>query len=192
VQGQGEWSPSTRRHVPSEVILSSQAGDVRLFSVANDVSMPPDETAERGRPEELCNVDRNGNPVVKITFPTTTCAVRHDCTRATRDGRELTVRTEEAHTALQTARRDQATPGFWELYKVHAGVEGTLSQALRRCDLRQARYRGLAKTRLQHLLIPTALNVIRVVAWLAETPFTRTRRSRFAAFAPPRSDNRSH
>ncbi len=129
------------------------------------------------------NVDRNGNPVVKITFPMAACGAcpaRGDCTRAKRDGRELTVRTEAAHTALQSARRQQATPGFWELYKARAGVEGTLSQGIRRCDLRQASYLGEAKTRLQHLLIATALNVIRVVAWYLDTPLAPTRQSRFA------------
>ncbi len=106
------------------------------------------------------------------------------CTRAERAGRELTVRTEAAHPALQAARRQQATPGFWELYKVRAGVEGSLSQGIPRCDLRQARYLGEAKTRLQHLLIATALNVIRVVAWYLETPLAPTRQSRFARLAP--------
>ncbi len=133
------------------------------------------------------NVDRNGNAVVKITFPVTacgTCQVRTDCTRAKRDGRELTVRTEAIHTALQAARQQQATAGFWEAYKARAGVEGTLSQGIRRCDLRQARYLGAAKTRLQHLLIATALNVIRVVAWYLETPLAPTRQSRFACLAP--------
>ena len=133
------------------------------------------------------NVDRNGNAVVKIAFPAATCAagpVRTECTRAKRDGRELTVRTEAAHTALQAARQEQATSGFWKLYNVRAGIEGTLSQGIRRCDLRSARYLGEAKTRLQHLLIATALNVIRVVAWYLETPLAPTRQSRFAGLAP--------
>jgi transposase len=133
------------------------------------------------------NRDRNRNPVVKMTFPVAACAacpMRTACTRAKRDGRELTVRTEAAHTALQAARRQQATPGFWELYTARAGVEGTVSQGIRRCDVRQARYLGEAKTRLQHLLIATALNVIRVVAWYGETPLAPTRQSRFARLAP--------
>ncbi|MDP9317008.1 MAG: transposase [Chloroflexota bacterium] len=133
------------------------------------------------------NLDRNGNPVVKIAFPVAACGAcpaRTDCTRAKRDGRELTVRTEAVHTALQAARQQQVTPEFWKLYKVRAGVEGTLSQGIRRCDLRQARYIGEAKTRLQHLLIATALNVIRVVAWYLEMPLAPTRQSRFARLAP--------
>jgi transposase len=133
------------------------------------------------------NVDRNGNPVVKITFPIAACGacpVRSDCTRAKRDGRELTVRTEAAHTALHSARRQQATAGFWERHTARAGVEGTLSQGIRRCDLRQARYLGEAKTRLQHRLIATARTVIRAVAWYLETPLAPTRQSRFARLAP--------
>lgn len=132
-------------------------------------------------------VDREGNALVKIGFPATTCAscpVRNLCTRAKTAGRELTVRTEAVHTALQTARRAQTTPEFWKLYNVRAGIEGTLSQAVRRCDLRQARYIGLAKTHLQNILIAAALNLIRVMAWFAGTPFARTRRSRFATLRP--------
>ena len=49
------------------------------------------------------------------------------------------------------------------------------------CGLRQARYRGLAKTRLQHLLTGAALNVARLAAWFAERPRAATRPSRVAA-----------
>ncbi len=135
-------------------------------------------------------VDRNGNDVVKIAFAASVCggcASRSDCTHAVRAGRELTVRTEAVHTALQAARREQATPQFWELYKLRAGIEGTLSQGVRRCDLRQARYRGAAKTHLQNVLVAAALNLVRVIAWLMETPLAATRRSRFAALAPTRA-----
>ena len=131
--------------------------------------------------------DRNGNDVVKIAFAASVCrgcASRSDCTRAVSAGRELTVRTEAAHSALQAARQEQAAPEFWELYKLRAGIEGTISQGVRRCDLRQARYRGAAKTHLQNVLVATALNLVRVIAWLMETPLATTRRSRFAALAP--------
>ncbi len=132
-------------------------------------------------------LDRNGNAVVKIAFAARTCAgcsVRSQCTRARTAGRELTVRTEAAHTALQAARKQQLTAAFWQAYAARAGIEGTVSQGIRRCDLRQARYIGAAKTRLQHLLIATALNLIRAVNWLREMPRAATRISRFAALAP--------
>jgi transposase len=131
--------------------------------------------------------DRNGTAVVKVAFRARTCAgceARAHCTRAEKAGRELTLRTEAEHTALMAARGEQATARFWKEYALRAGIEGTLSQGLRRCDLRQARYIGEAKTHLQHLLIATALNVIRAVAWLLETPLARTRTSRFARLAP--------
>ena len=63
-------------------------------------------------------------------------------------------------------------------------MESTLSQGVRAFSLRRTRYRGLAKTRLLHLLIATALNVLRVAAWLAERPRAHTRTSAFAALAP--------
>jgi hypothetical protein len=50
--------------------------------------------------------------------------------------------------------------------------------------LRAARYRGLAKTRLQHQLTATAINLVRMDAWLTDTPLAKTRTSRFAALNP--------
>jgi hypothetical protein len=45
-------------------------------------------------------------------------------------------------------------------------VESLIAQASRLCDLHQARYRGLAKTHLQHVLTALAINLVRVDAWL--------------------------
>ena len=50
--------------------------------------------------------------------------------------------------------------------------------------LRRTRYRGLAKTHLQHVATAAAINVDRIVAWLDERPRATTRTSRFAALAP--------
>ena len=74
-------------------------------------------------------------------------------------------------------------PAFKEAYARRAGVEGTLSQAVHRAGLRQARYVGLAKTHLQHLATAAALNMVRLGAWWAGTPLVTTRRSAFAALA---------
>jgi len=74
--------------------------------------------------------------------------------------------------------------GILSLYRGRAGVEGTISQGTRTSDLRRSRYIGLAKTRLLHLLIATALNFMRLAAWLADTPHAQTRRSAFAKLAP--------
>jgi transposase len=55
---------------------------------------------------------------------------------------------------------------------------------LRVCDLRRARYIGLAKTRLQHVLSAAGLNVRRLGAWWDERPFAPTRTAAFLALAP--------
>jgi transposase len=51
---------------------------------------------------------------------------------------------------------------------------------VRAFDLRRARYIGQAKTHLQQVLLTTALNVVRLVSWLAGTPRARTHPSPFA------------
>ena len=48
---------------------------------------------------------------------------------------------------------------------------------MRRCDLRQCRYVGLAKTRLQHFLTATSLNLLRLAAWYQKLKRAKTRGS---------------
>jgi transposase len=47
-----------------------------------------------------------------------------------------------------------------------------------------ARYRGLAKTHLQHVATATAINLVRLTDWLNGAPRATTRSSAFAALAP--------
>jgi transposase len=96
----------------------------------------------------------------------------------------LTLQTKEEYEALHAARRRQKTPEFKEAYKARAGIESVQEQGQRRCGLQQARYLGLAKTRLQHILSACALNLIRVGEWLSGTPHAKTRVSRFVRLAP--------
>jgi transposase len=93
----------------------------------------------------------------------------------------LTVRPQIQHEAIQAARQRQETAEFTAQYARRAGIEGTHEQAIRRCGLRQARYLGLARTHLQHLLTAAALNVLRLGEWWLGTPPAKTRRSLFAA-----------
>jgi transposase len=55
---------------------------------------------------------------------------------------------------------------------------------VRAFGLRRTRFRGLAKTHLQHVAIAAAINIDRIVAWLEERPRAKTRTSRFAALTP--------
>ena len=113
----------------------------------------------------------------------TLCVHRSQRTKAKQEPRILGLQAREPHEALQAARQYQTTDVFRRQYAARAGIEGTHEQAIRRCGLRQSRYIGLAKTHLQHIITATALNVVRVAAWLERTPQAKTRRSTFAALA---------
>ena len=93
------------------------------------------------------------------------------------------LRPQEQQEALWAARQRQTTTSFKERYARRAGVEGTLSQAIHVCGLRRAKYIGLAKTRLQHIITAAALNVVRAGAWLAGFPRAQTRHAPFVALA---------
>jgi transposase len=130
--------------------------------------------------------DRHEHSVVNIRFARTdcqACAVREKCTHSPSQPRMLTVRIRDHHEALQAARERQTTEEFKKKYAARAGVEGTISQSARRCDLRRSRYIGLAKTHLHHLVTAAAINLIRVSDWLAGIPIAQTRQSPFVALA---------
>ena len=109
------------------------------------------------------------------------CPVRTQCTHAAVNPRGLTLRPRAQYEALQAARDRQQTADFKARYAVRAGIEGTLSQAVRLFDLRHARYVGHAKTHLQHVLTAVALNVVRLVDWLDGRPRARTWTTPFEA-----------
>jgi transposase len=114
----------------------------------------------------------------------TPCPSRSLCTRSRVEPRIIGLQAREQYEALQDARRQQTTEEFRKRYRVRAGIEGTHAQAVRRCELRQNRYVGLAKTTLQHVLTAVAINLIRITEWPKGTPLARTRRSRFARLRP--------
>jgi transposase len=114
----------------------------------------------------------------------TPCPLRAQCTRAKREPRIIGLQAREHHEALHTARRRQTTPEFRARYAPRAGIEATHEQAIRRCGLRRARYFGLARTHLQHIVTAAAINLVRLGNWWAGQGKAPTRRSRFAALKP--------
>jgi transposase len=84
---------------------------------------------------------------------------------------------------IQAARLRQKTPEWKALYDARAGVEGTFSRAVSALGVRRARYRGLEKVSLEHVLTAVALNVLRVIEWLGGIVPPRGRVSAFAALA---------
>ena len=111
----------------------------------------------------------------------TPCAMRSRCTRGKIEPRIIGLQARENYEALQSARRRQMTKNFQDDYASRAGIEGTHSQAIRRCGLRRCRYIGLAKTGLQHVITAAAINVVRIAEWHNGTPTAKTRMSHFAA-----------
>lgn len=99
------------------------------------------------------------------------------------DVTQLTLHPQEQHLALESARQRQKTKEFQESYATRAGVEGTVSQAAFALDMRRTRYRGLAKTHLQHIATAVAINLRRYVDWSSDRPRSKTRISHFAALA---------
>ena len=94
--------------------------------------------------------------------------------------RTLLLRSRAHHEALQWTRTQLSTEEGRKEYQKRAGVEGSLSQGVRRSGMRQTRYCGKAKTHLQHVAIAAGLNVIRAVDHLNAQPLAKTRVSRFA------------
>jgi transposase len=175
--------------VPADQSWQAKAGDgfdVACFQVnweAKRVICPQGETSVKWSPSH----DRHGNEVIHIEFARSTCracAVRSQCTKAAIEPRELTLRPQAQHEALQAARQRQATALFKEAYGRRAGIEGTLSQGTRAFELRRSRYLGEAKTHLQHLATAAAINLVRLFAWFEECPRESRRISPFAALAP--------
>ena len=165
---------------------TGQGFDVAHFAVdwaQRRATCPQGQTSVKWSPTH----NTQGHAIINIRFPRAACLAcpgRAACTSSAAGPREITVQPRAQHEALQTLRRAQTTPAFKAQYRARAGVEATLEQGLRVSGLRHARYIGLAKTHLQHVLTATALNVRRLGAWWDERPFAATRSAAFLALAP--------
>jgi transposase len=164
---------------------TANALDITHFTVDwenQQVRCPAGHTNRDWRPKTL-----RGQPNIVVRFSPIDChpcSLRARCTRSKKGAREITLLSKQAHQALELARQYQKTDEFTQRYAARAGIEGTLSQAISTLGLRRSRYIGLAKTHLQHILTATALNLIRIVAWINQVPTAITRQSYFAALAP--------
>src|SRR4030095_1275455 len=145
---------------------SWQAGDDTAFDLtrfvidydAHHVVCPQGKTSRNWQPAR----SRDGLPIIRATFrqpDRRPCPDRARCTRSQDNPRRQ-------QQAQQRLRAEQATDAWRQRYGLRCGVESLIAQASRRSDLHHARYRGLAKTHLQHVLTALALNLVRVDAWL--------------------------
>ena len=106
-------------------------------------------------------------PIIDIQFPKErcdACRARSRCTQAKTTGRTLKVGRDVD--VILANRQAQHTDAFKTQYARRAGIEGTLSAAVRKQGARRSRYIGQGKTHLQELLIATAINLKRSALWL--------------------------
>ena len=130
--------------------------------------------------------DTNGNPLVEVVFDRHTCgacSVRNNCTSSALAPRKLKLRPQAEYQALAARRIEQLSQEFKLGYAFRAGIEGTISQAVRRLDLRRTRYWGLAKTHLQNVATACAINLSRFFASSNQIPKAQTRTSTLAALS---------
>lgn len=159
--------------------------DIRAFTMDWDrqqVMCPHGVTSVRWTPR----TDPTGNVVIGVGFPKDACDPCPDrklCTRSRSQGRSMQIRPQAQHEAIQQTRTAQATEAFAKRYAKRMGIEGTISQAVRRGGARRTRYLGKAKTHLQMVAVASALNLARFAAYLEGTRPGTTRRSRFAALS---------
>ena len=128
-------------------------------------------TCPAGRASTQCSrleIEQTGKINYRFEFSTQChdCALRQSCLG--KDQKHRTILVGQHHTFLQARRREQRTEAFQERARRRNGIEGTQSELVRAHGLRRARYRGLAKVRLQTYLSGAACNIkrwIRRTAW---------------------------
>lgn len=163
---------------------NAEAYDVTQFQVdweTEQVWCPQGKVSRYWQPQ----IGVRGNPVIEVNFSKrdcVACPARARCTRS--PARILTLLLPAQFEAIQARRRVQQTQSFRQLYRLRAGIEGTISEAVMTYRLRRTRYIGLAKTHLQHIATAVAINLRRIWAWLNGKPLAKTRRSPFALLAP--------
>lgn len=175
VSPEGSWQAKEKSgYALSDFHIDWQAQKVTCPQGAVSSSWIPEKIAKR-------------SPSIHVTFTHRdcgTCDVRPLCTRRATGPRSLTLQLQEQHEALQSGREQQKSEAWQQQYGKRAGIEGTISQAVRGFGMRHCRYIGLAKTHLQHVLTATAINWVRLDAWFTGKKRAQTRTSRFAALRP--------
>jgi transposase len=126
--------------------------------------------------------DRHGKPSLRIRFPLPvcrSCPLHAQCTPVS--AKVLILRPDQqSFQALQEARKRQETPEFRAIYAKRAGIEGTVAQAVRTCEIRRSRYIGREKLNLQAFLTAASINVLRACHWVVEEKHAAKPSSRFA------------
>jgi hypothetical protein len=151
---------------PADFTIDWEGGQARCPAGAVSRSMHPD-----------------GRGLVTFRFRTRDCRpcpLRERCTRTIDPdrARSITIHPGPIHQARMNAHHAQQGEDWAKIYNIRAGVEGTISQAVRGPDLRHSRYRGLAKAHVQNVLTAMALNLTRLGAHLETADQDKSQRLR--------------
>ena len=124
----------------------------------------------RGRNGAVVNVSFSDKECMK-------CPFREDCT--TSSARQLQFKTQPVYEFAELLRVRQQTDEFKRRYAKRSGIEGTISQIVRRTDARRSRYVGLAKTAFANILSAAGLNFVRLANFFMDVPLARTRKGKY-------------
>jgi transposase len=166
---------------------TAEGFDLTRFNIDWDrkqVTCPNGKTSRNWRDK----ASPQGLPIIQVTFRMPDCSPCPDrprCTRSPVNARNLTFRPQRQYKAQQQIRAQQSTPEWRDRYAHRCGVESLIAQASRRCNIHRTRYRGKAKTFLQHTLTAMAINLIRINAWLTGTTTTGCWTSRLTRLLDP-------
>jgi len=125
-------------------------------------------------------VTQRGTETIVITFARGTCgpgSVRSQCTTSASGRRKLTVHPRDVHEARSPPGLPR-TPGTSRLDTRCAPV--SRAPSAKAWPSPACRYRGLAKTRQEHVNAAATLKLIRLHAWWNGHPLDRTRTSHLA------------
>jgi transposase len=113
--------------------------------------------------------DKAGKTIYRMEWNKAVCQACPLCDQCLGDRQtHRTIEVGQYHTLLQARRREMQTEAFTRDMYHRNGIEGTQSELVRAYGLRHARYRGLAKVRLQNYFIGAACNIrrwFRRLAW---------------------------
>jgi transposase len=108
----------------------------------------------------------DGHPAISVLFPRKACREctdRQVCTgNLDGKGRHLLLMPQPLQEIQTRARAEQQTADWQRHYAIRAGCEATVSETVHAHGLRHCRYKGQAKTHVQHVLTAAGANIIRL------------------------------
>ncbi|MFD5703695.1 IS1182 family transposase [Streptomyces lasiicapitis] len=127
----------------------------RTLTCPNGVTSPPWKPAFS-----------DGHPRLSVLFPREACrecADRLQCTGSVDGHRRHIFLLPRPQQEIQTRIRHEQNTDHWRRrYAIRAGCEATVSETVHAHGLRNCRYRGLAKTHVQHVLTAAGTNIVRL------------------------------